>query len=249
MKKMILLLTILVGCSVLGMAKSCEEKYFWSDMPEKEMFLGMLVVENDLECLKYFIDIKGLDLNKAEVEKGTTLINKVFKYYNPQILPETLSFIIKHGIKPTNKDMADIFFRLNSKLIVENSQVILTEPMLYEKFKLLTKEGGPDVWKAIDDDTVNWIINQSVNYNDIGTYYIKLLLDCGLPLSEYNRYINAVKKRIEGEKDLAKIETGKQIIQLLEQSRESRIQEMTEKIKKTVNEIEIKRLEKYNYSF
>lgn len=70
-----------------------------------------------------------------------------------------------------------------------------------QTLNLLLKNAKEDDWKAIDDDTIQTVINLSVTHmHDIS--FVKFLIDNGMPLSEYNRYIKSTKIRMQEANDI-----------------------------------------------
>lgn len=240
MKKLLLSLLILVATVLPGMAQNCDQKWHWAK-ENITVLVEELIDQGDLECLEYYVDVEGLNLNDVKMLKDENLILLAFN--RSVARPEILSFFINHGISLKDIDMDRIVF--NMQFIYEDEC-----DLFFKKFQILLNE-YPDAWKRISDSNVKNIVIDVAIAND-PVRATKLLLDNKLPVSEYNRYIKAAEKWIkELEKDRNKpnirnifyledtkwIEAAEKLIALLEERKNVELQSMNENLKRVLNKI------------
>ena len=255
MKKLLLALLILVGSVLPSMAQDCDREWdYWANKSTK-LLIEELINLNDLECLEYFVDVKGFDVNEVKMPEDESLINLVFSSTNAE--PEILSFLISRGIALKDKDMDRIVLWMRFLYDDECD-------LFFRKFKILINE-YPDAWKKICDDNVDLIV-RAVTFAKDPVRAVNLLLENNLPLSEYDRYIKSAKKwvkevkrdrRLSKEESTKWVAAGETLIALLEERKNVELQSMNENLQRVLNKINEEKWNKieeetqnrYNYQF
>ena len=248
MKKTLLVLALLVVTGLPGMAKDCVKYYNLEQEWRIEQYIATLVYRNDLECIKYFIDEKGIDIQKASEQEpghGFSLINVVFENDSgsgPE--DEMISFLLEHGIKPTKEDMHDIYSHVG---FVFYQHYCLDEDLNDQRiknFKFLLTKGGADVWNAFDDEkTLKYIIDRAQTDYEIGNAspLFSFFLDL-VPLDRYDMFLKAALKYNEER-------NCERVIKLIESYKKSKMDEISRNIGETLNKYNEQRLQQYEQEY
>ena len=199
MKKLLLALAVLVGLVLPSMAKDCSEYSFAKREDNNKRYesilrsLGYLMENNDLECLEYFVDVEGVKIEDMDSYRHHTLIEDIFDMRKTK--PEILSFVLNHeGINPVSSEINNIISWFLNMLYGFKCDAADAD-IYFKKFEILMHK-YPDAWGMIDDGYVRRLVQNSI-YSEDPLHIIKLLLEKGLPLSEYDRYVQVTKKEIE----------------------------------------------------
>lgn len=270
MKKLLLALVLLAGVSLPSLARDCDQYYLWLEKLygyEEGIKRGLfeMVVDNDLECVSYYADEKGVQLDELlyanPVKFGTrrlyspdltpddtdvlsepediyplSLIGATF-YRWSEASPELLSFLISHEVKANSHDIYEaisevgVVFDFNSP---SNPKIYDSLPA--QKLKVLLNEGGSDIWKNIDEKTIDKAIRISITRSPS---FIKFLIDNGMPITECDRYIEAIKRIIKSSylaEDQFK-QNREDTLALLEDAKVARFQVIHENIRELLEKI------------
>lgn len=257
MKKLLLALVVLAGLSLPVMAKNCEQYYhnLLEDRYDSTDILSHLVRVNDLECVKYYVNVVGLNVNDDSLRtNGLSPIGYSFHpsqenpEYNRTTDPEIVSFLLEKGLKVKSKDIlvATLAFILDAEYDAEN----FYNTSNFENFKLVVNKNKEDIWSLISEDSIYNIIYEISMERLKNTSFIEFLLDSGLPQNEYGRYIDKTKYIIFSKYEDApyvnsyeeileqnrKYEVAKQILTLFEQAKAANVQKTNDEVTKTVND-------------
>lgn len=276
MKKLLLALAVLAGGFVPGIAQNynqtkgdiseiCEQRYDLS-LGEKSTIYNALFTY-DLECLKYFVNEKKINIAKLTRNDAYNPAYEAVSLSDKRTY-EILSFLIKQKVNLTEDYASDREDKIGSQNVISHAADMVASGLSYYKnlnalpimkLKLLLNEGGEKIWQAIHGDTISHIIHADIAHDNINL--VQFLIDQDMPLSEYDRYINATRDEMDEcltqislyEGDDSRVayyqnsyEAGQKILNLLEQTKAAKVQEEYDQINNDVEKTLNEDLEQFN---
>ncbi|MBO4707246.1 MAG: hypothetical protein J5594_01640 [Elusimicrobiaceae bacterium] len=257
MKKLLLALLILIGSVLPSMANRCNDghhEWFYYDW---ENMLEDFVYDNDLECIKYYVDRAGMDRINENAELSANLFRKILRHSNFEVF----AFMIDNGLtdKYIEKRMFDMYLVSDSQ---PGDPERFYNSLDFKKFEFLLNKRN--IWGKISDSAIELFISWICIDDLKDTSFIEFLINSGMPESEYDRYIKKTKEIMADleytttpyvksyEKILEqnrKYEIAKQILALFEKAKIAKYQKVNENIGQILSGITEEKMQQWEQQY